>query len=346
MERSLAAVLNATDGVRKNNVLRGLIDLTKPVVLVGHGLGAVSALAASGMTLVPCESQPFPLGNGATGKVWSNPDLCAMFLKAGGLPVHQPLNVSRFSFGPVAALEPGSFLNYFDAGSGRNFSWFTDESFTKQYKSPLAILSMQGSGEEALNSESGFSRFNATSSRAFLQFYNGTYDTFMSICELAAYNPARYSQDALYCRTNSRPPISDLQHEAALYTTLFANLTIKCVTDPHWTEAPHLDLIVQKQIIGFDKLNCPPADGGMSQLTIVLIICGSSAAIFIFVFAIALIAGRQQEKRKKQKVGRRSSAHVSRDMADVIESGGPDSGDEVESLITSSSSSNSTQYNP
>lgn len=60
IERSLAAVLNATDGVRKNNVLRGLIDLSKPVVIIGHGLGAVSALASSGMTLVPCQSQPFP----------------------------------------------------------------------------------------------------------------------------------------------------------------------------------------------------------------------------------------------------------------------------------------------
>lgn len=131
------------------------------------------------------------------------------------------------------------------------------------------------------------------------------------------------------------PPSLLLTPPLLSYSVLFANLTARCLKDPHWSEPPHMDLIVKKHIIGFDKLDCPQQEG-LSQLVIILLICGGAAIVFITIFTLAIVVGRQKDKRG----GRRDSKFVSRDLASVIEGtqSGGESSDEVESLLTSSSS--------
>lgn len=117
---------------------------------------------------------------------------------------------------------------------------------------------------------------------------------------------------------------------------MFANYTTRCEKNPVWSEEAHADLIAEKVITGFEKISCPSKEG-LSQLAIILIICGAAAFLFVIVFAVALLAGRTVEEQKRIN---RGAKRVSRGMESVIEGGsGAESADEAESLLTGSSSS-------
>lgn len=275
-------------------MLRGIVDLSKPIILVGHGMGAAAALAAGGMRMKPCAAQPYPDPiDEKVGEIWANATLCQEFLgMVGRTHSEEPLNFTLPNIGAVVALEPGPALSYLDPESNSPVSWFTKDSFSS-FDHPLLVVSMQGSGLAAVSSRAGFDQLNSTASRGFVQFYNGTNDDFFALCELAHFYPAKYAADLIECQKFQRPAIPLLQYEAALYVAEFANLTMKCQRSSIWTTGVDSDVVAEQILQRWDEIPCrPPTEAPASPLVPVLVICSGALVLFIGIFALAAFMGR------------------------------------------------------